>query len=57
LLPKVTCLPKKRGRYSLFLHHAPTDRTTTIRYKQIMNNPAQAVELIMDAVSASGPGA
>jgi hypothetical protein len=40
-----------------FLHHAPIDRMTTIRHKQLMNNSAQAVELIMNAISVSGPGA
>jgi len=30
---------------------------TTIRHKQLMNNSAQAVELIMNAISVSGPGA
>jgi len=40
-----------------FLRHAPMDRTTTIRHKQLMNNPAQAVELIMNAIIVSGPGA
>lgn len=29
----------------------------TFRYKQLMNNPAPAVELIIDAASVSGPGA
>lgn len=47
--------------WSLFvassLRHAPMDRTATIRHKQLMNNPAQAVELIMDARSVSGSGA
>jgi len=53
-----TDLAQIRGAlFVSFLHHAPMDRTTTIRHRQLMNNTAQAVELIMDAAKMSGPGA
>jgi hypothetical protein len=31
-------------------HHAPADRTTTIRHAQLMDNPGHAVEWIVDAI-------
>jgi hypothetical protein len=34
-------------------YHAPTDRTTTIRHEQLMNDPGHVVELIVDANPAA----
>lgn len=39
------------------LRHAPMDRTTTIRHEQLINNPEQAVELMMGAITVRGLGA